>query len=148
MSALVSVNVVPVAPAIGVQPLPAASQSNHCSEVVPPPVVLPNAAVSVWPFTALPEIVGGVLKMGPLLIATASTLALKTFWLSTSAKRIRTVWPANGDRSNDFCVGASVSGSPGLVWKTFARTSVAATDCTGAEGFMMSIRYCWFGETV
>src|SRR5436190_11598972 len=148
MSALVSVNVVPVAPAIAVHPLPAASQRNHWREGVPPPVVLPSAAVSVWPFTALPEIVGGLLKTGPLAMDTASTLALKNPWLSTSAKRIRTVWPANGDRSNDFAVGASGAGSPGWVPKTFARTSPAATDWTGADGFMMSTRYCWFGVTV
>jgi len=79
-------------------------------------------------------------------MSTTSTDASKKSWLSTSAKRSRTVCPANGLRSKVIGVYDFEAGSPGIVRKTVAYTSAGSTESTGAAGSMMSIRYCWFGS--
>ena len=53
-------------------------------------------------------------------MSTTSTDASKYNWLSTSAKRSRTVCPANGVRSKVIGVYDFEAGSPGIVRKTVA----------------------------
>ena len=53
-------------------------------------------------------------------MSTTSTDASKKSWLSTSAKRSRTVCPANGVRSKVIGVYDFEAGSPGIVRKTVA----------------------------
>src|SRR5262245_41475325 len=66
LSALTSVYVFWVAFGIGVHAPPDASQRDHAyANVMPVPVHVPSFAVSVWPTTAEPTIVGGAVFGGP-----------------------------------------------------------------------------------
>ena len=65
------------------------------------------------------------------------------FRSKTTAKRSRTVCPANGVRSNVAIVGASIGGLPTGEWIRFCNTAPGAIEFIGAEGFTISTRNCW-----
>ena len=83
-----------------------------------------------------------------LVTFTLSTEASKKRWLSTSAKRRRTVFPANGVRLKVMSFGARLLGSPSSVRKIFASMSLLLTEKGSALGLRRSTRYCWLGVAV